>query len=143
MDLYTKIFLTTGLIWAIIAMLLLLIAWWCAYTKRSLLLHRRLMILLTIAAWLFILGYLLRYLLPGVKPLNIPAYLIPWFAFHALIACIPLFGAPLLLWARIRPNDSISLNLHLNKHHTRYGRILMLLWAFTHAAGALNFFLIY
>ncbi len=143
MDIYTRVFFTAGLVWAIIALLLLLIAWWCAYTKRSLLLHRRLMIILTIAAWLFILGYLLRYILPDVKPLKISSHLIPWFAFHATIACIPLFGAPLLIWARIRPNDSSSLNLHLNKYHKRYGRILIPLWAFTHAAGVLNFFLIY
>ncbi|MFQ5586641.1 MAG: DUF420 domain-containing protein [Thermodesulfobacteriota bacterium] len=142
MSLYVKVFLFIGLIWANIALILLLVAWRSAYTRRGLLLHRRIMILLTVAAWLFVIGYILQFALPSVKPLSVPEGLVPWFVFHALVACIPLFGAPLLVWARLSPGAS-GLRAHLNRHHVTYGRILVPLWAFTHIGGLVNFFLVY
>jgi uncharacterized membrane protein YozB (DUF420 family) len=143
MSLYTKVFLTIGIIWANIALILLAVSWWSAYTRRKLLTHRRIMILLTVVAWLFICGYLLQFVIPSVEPLPVAGHLVPWFVFHAVVACIPLFGAPLLLWARLSPDRLDGVRGYLNRHHVTCGRILIPLWAFTHLGGIINFFLVY
>jgi len=143
MSLYTKLFLTIGVIWANIALILLAVSWWSAYTRRRLLTHKRIMILLTVVAWLFIGGYILQFILPSLEPLSVPDGLAPWFIFHAVVASISLLGAPLLLWARLSPDRLDGVRGHLNRHHVTYGRILIPLWAFTHVGGIINFFLVY
>ncbi|MBI5343916.1 MAG: hypothetical protein HZB83_01025, partial [Deltaproteobacteria bacterium] len=57
---YGKIFLYYGFLWGIASLLLLLSAWRAAVSK-NITLHRTIMVVLTIGAWLFVLLYLLRY----------------------------------------------------------------------------------
>jgi len=56
-----------------------------------------------------------------------PEY-IPWLAFHGTVGLFTLIGASLQVWARFR-----QAFLHLNRHHRGYGRIRILLSAFTHS----------
>ncbi len=132
---FGEVFLYVGLVWAFIALGLLLLAWH-AVTQGNIQLHKRLMVFLTIMAWTFIATYLLRYYIPGANPKISPQY-IPWIAFHGTIALIPLFGATCLILVRL-----ISRKEHyFNRHHLYYGRVFVLLWCFTHLGGIVNFWL--
>ena len=136
MAIYSKIFMYVGLLWGIISLCLLIVAWRLAI-RNEVRRHRFIMIFLTAGAWLFIASYLLRYTLPGYTALEVPRHLVPWLAFHGTMGLIPLFGATTLVWARLRA-DKTS---HLNRYHQLYGRILVSIWCFTHMGGILNFFL--
>ncbi len=137
---YSQLFLYFGFIWGIIAFCLLVFAWRSAVkgnTRR----HRLLMMVLTVAAWLFIAAYLLRYRYPESIP-DVPPELIPWLAFHGTVALIPLFGASILVWARLTGDRVPENPRHLNRYHRIYGRVIIMLWCFTHIGGIANFWLI-
>ncbi len=73
---------------------------------------------------------------------RIPPEYVPWIALHGTIGLIPLFGATALVWARLREKrSSLRGRSHLNRHHRAYGRFFVVLWFFTHAGGAVNFWL--
>ncbi len=114
---YGEVFLYVGLVWAFIALGLLLLAWH-AITQGNILLHKRLMVFLAVMAWAFIAAYLLRYKIPGAIPEISPQY-IPWIAIHGTIALIPLFGATCLILARL----VLRKEHHFNRHHRYYGRV--------------------
>jgi uncharacterized membrane protein YozB (DUF420 family) len=132
---YGEVFLYVGLVWAFIALGLLLLAWH-AVTQGNIQLHKRLMVFLAVMAWAFIAAYLLRYKIPGAIPEISPQY-IPWIAIHGTIALIPLFGATCLILARLISRKEH----HFNRHHRYYGRVFVLLWCFTHLGGIVNFWL--
>lgn len=139
---YGEVFLYIGVVWAFIALGLLLLAWRAAVHGNTRL-HKRLMIFLTIMAWTFIVSYMLRYRIPGATP-EIPPQYIPWIAFHGTVALIPLFGATCLVLARLlgaRRGHSSKKENHFNRYHRYYCRVFMLLWAFTHLGGIVNFWL--
>ncbi|MBT5109020.1 MAG: DUF420 domain-containing protein, partial [Rhodospirillaceae bacterium] len=50
-------FLIISTAWAVIALVLLIVAWWLARVGR-IALHRNIMILLTAGAWIFIINYI-------------------------------------------------------------------------------------
>lgn len=87
-------------------------------------------------AWLFIVSYLLRYRFPELNR-DIPREYILWFAAHGTIALLPLIGASILVFARLR----LSATQHFNRYHRQYARILVLLWLFTHFGGLFNLWL--
>lgn len=124
--------------WGVLSLGLLWIAWRAAVAKKWSL-HRNLMLLLTLGAWAFIAGYLLRYRQPGAMPEIDPAY-VPWLALHGTLGLVPLLGATTLVVSRLRRGETDS---HLNRHHRIYGRLLILVWAFTHLGGIANYFLFY
>ena len=97
------------------------------------------MLFLTLGAWLFIAGYLLRYNQPGTLPEIDPVY-IPWLALHGTLGLVPLVGATMLVVSRHRQGASVS---HLNRQHRIYGRLFVLVWVFTHLGGIANYFLFY
>jgi uncharacterized membrane protein YozB (DUF420 family) len=137
---YSQLFSYFGFTWGIIAFCLLIFAWRSAVkgnTRR----HRLLMIVLTGGAWLFIAAYLLRYRYPESIP-DVPPELIPWLAFHGTVALIPLFGASSLVWARLTGDRVPEKSRHLNRYHRIYGRVIIILWCFTHIGGIANFWLI-
>ena len=136
---YAKIFAHLGLVWAIVALVLLWVAWRSA-ARGNIKRHRRLMIFLTLGAWVFIAGYLLQYQAPHRLP-SVPPEYIPWLAFHGTIGLIPLLGVSALVLARLWQGRHPRSRLHLNRHHRAYGRVFILLWAFTHAGGIANFWL--
>ena len=129
-----------ALVWAIVAFGLLIVAWRAA-RERNIRRHRLIMIISTVAAWLFIAGYLLRYKFADSIP-NIPPEYIPWFAIHGTVAMFPLIGATCLVWARLRERRNPSYQSHFNRYHKHYGRVLILLWCFTHLGGIFNFWLV-
>ncbi len=136
---YGDVFLYVGASWAFVALGLLGVAW-CAAAQGNIQRHKRLMIFLTLMAWVFIATYLLRYRIPGAIPEISPQY-IPWIAFHGTVALIPLLGATCLVFARLLQRSKLEKEGHLNRHHRYYGRVFMLLWGFTHLGGIVNFWL--
>jgi len=138
---YAEVFHTVSLVWAVVALLLLLFAWRCA-VARNLLWHRRVMMVLTAGAWLFLAGYAVQYRIPEARITVAPEY-IPWLAFHGTIGLLILVGITLLVLARLWQRAHPESNLHFNRHHQRYGRVLVLTWAFTHVGGIVNYWLFF
>lgn len=64
-----------------------------------------------------------------------------WLAVHGFVGMLPIVGAVLLILARIRSHRSTSGVVHLNRNHRRYGRVLVVLWVFTHLGGFVNYYL--
>ncbi len=137
---YREFFFTMSLIWGVTAFVLLVVAW-RAVARGNVRLHRSIMLLLTMGAWVFILSYMLRYAFPDDISMHIPPEYIPWIAFHGTVALFPLVGASVLLWARLTGSTTTPLRGHLNRRHKTYGRITASLWLFTHAGGIFNVFL--
>ena len=121
-----------SLFWALLSIVLLLVAW-RAIRQQRVVRHKRLMILLTTMAWLFILSYLLRYRFPELNR-PVPRDYILWFALHGTVALLPLVGASCLLFARLK----LSVGHHFNRYHRYYGLLLLPLWLFTHFGGLFN-----
>ena len=142
MQSYAQYFLIAATVWGVIAMTLLLTAWWCAY-QRCCKWHRRLMIFLTIGAWLFLLSYMIRYYTPGNTPPAIPTHLSLWFAIHGTMGMFSLISVTLVVWSRVsRGQWSRNLHQHFNRHHILYGRILVVVWTLTHMGGIANYWLL-
>lgn len=136
-----QIFLIIGTVWAVVAIGLLFIAWRAA-KHQAYALHGKIMTILTGAAWGFLALYLLRYRYPEAIP-SIPPEYIPWLALHGTVALFPLFGATLLVFNRWRARRQPEQTYHFNQHHKTYGRVLILLWCFTHIGGIANAVLFY
>jgi len=127
------------LIWAVLSLPLLFIAWWSA-ARGNTATHRGLMIFLTLAAWVFIISYLMQYRSPGeITP--VPPEYVPWVAIHGTVGLLPLIGASILVWARLFQRRHPDSRLHLNRRHRIYGRVVIALWAFTHLGGIVNYWL--
>ncbi len=123
--------------WGVLSLGLLWIAWRAAVAKNWPL-HRNLMVLLTVAAWVFLAGYLMRYGQSGAMPEIDPVY-IPWLAVHGTLGLIPVIGSTMLVASRARRRKPAS---HLSRHHRTYGRVFVLVWVFTHLGGIANYFLL-
>ena len=134
-------FLFIGTLWAAIALVLLWVAWRAAREK-NLRRHQIIMTILTIAAWLFIALYLLRYRYPESLP-QIPPEYITWLALHGTVALFPLFGAAFMVASRWLQRRHPNRSYHFNRHHKIYGRVLIVLWCFTHIGGIANAILFY
>ncbi len=126
-------------IWATLSLVLLFIAWRSA-VRGNTTLHRSMMIFLTLAAWVFIFSYLMQYRSPG-EVSRVPPEYVPWVAIHGTVGLVPLIGATVLVWARLFQRRNPDSRLHLNRRHGIYGRVLIVLWAFTHLGGIVNYWL--
>ncbi|MES9900199.1 MAG: DUF420 domain-containing protein [Sedimenticola sp.] len=135
------IFLYAGSVWAVVALVLLFIAWRAARSS-DFGRHGRIMAVLMLAAWAFVALYLLRYRYPGLVP-HVPPEYIWWIALHGTVALLPLIGATLLVLARWRQKMHPERSSHFNRYHKVYGRVLIPLWVFTHIGGIVNAFLFY
>ena len=133
-------FLIISTIWAVIALALLVIAWWLARLGRTKL-HRNIMIFLTLGAWIFVLNYLFaqRY---GGDPVSFPREYVPWIALHGSLGLVPLIGATCLVLARLAAGRN-RFRMHFNRHHKTYGRTFILIWLFTHLGGIFNAFFLH
>ncbi len=131
-------FSLAGGLWGATAFILLVIAWRAA-AARNIRLHRPLMLLLVVGAWVFLAAYLSKYSRHNGSSSELPSYLILWLAAHGAIALVPLFGATMLAWARLTGTKATGLRFHLNNKHRSYGRVLAGLWLFTNAGGIFNF----
>lgn len=140
---FVEIFGLGGAFWAIIALVLLFWAWRLARRERYVE-HKRLMIFLTLVAWLFLLIYILKTAVFNVEPVHVPDHLVPWIAIHGTLGLIPALATPIILWSRLTGSGFLKgFHRHLNGHHGHYGRIVVAVWALTHVGGVINFLLFY
>ena len=139
---YSQWFVQLSFVWAVIGFVLLLIAWRSAAqgnTHR----HRQLMLILVTGAWIFVAAYiLLRYHLPDQLTTGARNY-IPWLIIHGSIGMLAVIGASTLVLARMRQRYYPSSKLHVNQYHRIYGRIIIVLWIFTHAGGIVNYWMFF
>ena len=131
-------FLHLSMIWGVIALTLLMVAWRMAATG-NIHRHKQIMIFLTIGAWLFVGNYLIAYE-AGTIP-KVPPELMVWLSIHGTVAMFPIIGAIVLIVARLRTHRNSSRVNHINHYHRIYGRVLMALWVFTHIGGFVNYYL--
>jgi uncharacterized membrane protein YozB (DUF420 family) len=141
------LFLDLSLAWAFIALLLLLQAWRYA-VQGNIRRHRLMMLVLTLAAWVFVISYLLISRSSGQLS-NLSTPMIVWLSIHGSVGLLPLFGAVALILARALQGlrsahkSGTDRQFYLNRHHRFYGRIIMVLWVFTHLGGIANYFLLH
>ncbi len=130
-------FLIISTVWAVVALALLVVAWNMARIGRTVV-HRNIMVLLTLGAWVFILSYIFgqRY---GDNFESFPREYVPWMALHGSLGLVPLLGATCLVIARLMA-DRNKFSTHFNRHHRRYGRVFIVVWCFTHLGGIFNAF---
>ncbi len=128
-------FLIISTTWAVIAQVLLIVAWRLVRVGRSAA-HRNIMILLTVGAWIFITNYIFvqRY---GGDFRSFPSEYIPWIALHGSLGLVPLIGATCLVLGRLMTGRN-KLSTHFNRHHKAYGRTFIVVWLFTHLGGIFN-----
>ncbi|MCW8911379.1 MAG: DUF420 domain-containing protein [Gammaproteobacteria bacterium] len=126
------------MVWGVIALTLLIVAWRMAVTG-NIHRHKQIMIFLTIGAWMFVANYLLAYE-EGTMP-KVPPELIVWLSIHGTVAMFPIVGALVLIFARLKAHLRSSKIHHINHYHRIYGRVLVVLWVFTHLGGFVNYFL--
>ena len=128
-------FLIISTTWAVIALVLLIVAWRLARAGR-IALHGNIMILLTVGAWIFIVNYIFvqRY---GGEFGSFPNEYIPWMALHGSLGLVPLIVAPCLVAGRLM-TDRNKFSTHFNQHHKAYGRTFIVVWFFTHLGGIFN-----
>ena len=105
-------FLIISTAWAVIALVLLIVAWWLARVGR-IALHRNIMILLTAGAWIFIVNYIFvqRY---GGELRLFPSEYVPWMALHGSLGLVPLIGATCLVVGRLTTGRN-RLSGHFNR----------------------------
>ncbi|MCP4070410.1 MAG: DUF420 domain-containing protein [Hyphomicrobiales bacterium] len=128
-------FLIISTTWAVIALVLLIVAWRLVRVGRSVA-HRNIMILLTVGAWIFITNYIFgqRY---GGDFRSFPSEYIPWIALHGSLGLVPLIGATCLVVGRLMTGRN-KISTHFNRHHKAYGRTFIVVWLFTHLGGIFN-----
>ncbi len=131
-----SLFLAISTIWAVAAIVLLVFSWRLARTGKTHV-HKTLMILLALGAWVFFASYLFtqRYGDPAAVPF--PKEHVIWMAVHGTIGLIPLVGATCLIVSRVRSKGNYR-STHLNRNHKHYGRVLVVIWLFTHLGGIFN-----
>jgi uncharacterized membrane protein YozB (DUF420 family) len=130
-----SMFLIISTAWAVTALVLLFVAWWLARVGR-IVLHRNIMILLTVGAWIFIINYIFvqRY---GGDLGSFPSEYVPWMAFHGSLGLVPLIGATFLVLGRLMKGRN-NFSTHFNRNHKAYGRMFIVVWFFTHLGGIFN-----
>ncbi|MBT6139729.1 MAG: DUF420 domain-containing protein [Rhodospirillaceae bacterium] len=129
-------FLIISTVWAVVALVLLTVAWWLARVGKTVP-HRIIMILLTVGAWVFIINYIFGQRYGGGG--SLPREYIPWMALHGSMGLVPLIGATCLVLGRLMTRRN-KFSTHFNRHHKAYGRTFIVVWIFTHLGGIFNAF---
>lgn len=97
--------------------------------------------------------YLMSYAMELTYADIVPERLVPWLAFHGVMALVALFALTVLIWARLTsPNGTggkgdgaegrAILPSFFNNHHKTIGRITAILWLLTQAGGFINLFIL-
>jgi uncharacterized membrane protein YozB (DUF420 family) len=131
-----SLFLVISTIWAVTAIVLLGFSWRLARTAK-IHVHKTLMILLTLGAWVFVASYLFTQRYGDAAAIPFPKEHVIWMAVHGTIGLIPLVGATCLIVSRVRSKGNYQ-STHLNRNHKYYGRIIVVIWLFTHLGGIFN-----
>ena len=130
------LFLAISTIWAVAAIVLLVFSWRLARTGK-IRVHKTLMILLTLGAWVFVATYLFTQRYGDAVAIPFPKEHVIWMAVHGTIGLIPLVGATCLIVSRVRSKGNYR-STHLNRNHKYYGRGIVVIWLFTHLGGIFN-----
>ncbi len=145
MSIFAQVFFVIGIAWGLVATILMLSAWRSirAGDIRS---HKRSMLILLSGGWAFVAFYLVSYSLEQTYSDIVPAGLVPWLAFHGVMALVALFAVTVLVWARLSEVGAKSersiLPSFFNDHHKLIGRITAILWLITQAGGFINLFIL-
>jgi len=131
-----SLFLAISTIWAVAAIVLLVFSWRLARTGK-IRVHKTLMILLTLGAWVFVASYLFTQRYGDAAAIPFPKEHVIWMAVHGTIGLIPLVGATCLIIGRVRSKGNYR-STHFNRNHKYYGRVIVVIWLFTHLGGIFN-----
>ena len=140
------VFFAVSALWGVAACLLLVWAWVVIRINKERFerLHRRVLTVMTSGGWAFVLFYLFGVRLRSNRA-SVPPEIAPWLAAHGAIALMTLFGATILVWARLTgrgDRDPLIFRARLNASHAGYGRVVALLWLLSHLGGIFNLYLI-
>ncbi len=142
---FAQIFFFVGMIWGALACILMIAAW-RSVRRSNTATHKRLMIILLVGGWGFVAFYLISYSLEQTYSDIVPERIVPWLAFHGVVALVTLFAVTVLVWARLSvPNttdQSFSLPTYINRHHKFIGTITAILWLLTQAGGFINLYIL-
>lgn len=130
-----SMFLIISTAWAVIALVLLIVAWWMVRVGR-IMLHRNIMILLTAGAWTFVINYIFVQRYSGDLG-SFPSEYVPWMALHGSLGLVPLIGATCLVVSRLMSSRN-KFSTHFNRRHKAYGRTFIVVWFLTHLGGKFN-----
>ncbi|MCP3671065.1 MAG: DUF420 domain-containing protein [Gammaproteobacteria bacterium] len=130
----------TTTVWALLALLLLWLAWRAA-RRCDIRIHKRYMVIIVALAWVSLELWLMSFRYPQLAPL-VPEGMEIWVLLPNLLIIIPLVGATLLLLARWRRSGPTELLGHFNIHHRTYGKVFILVWCVGYLGGLLNTLLI-
>jgi uncharacterized membrane protein YozB (DUF420 family) len=131
-----SLFLAISTIWAVVAIVLLIFSWRLARAGK-IRVHKTLMTLLTLGAWVFVASYLFTQRYGDAAAIPFPKEHVIWMAVHGTIGLIPLVGATCLIVSRVRSKGNYR-STHLNRNHKYYGRVIVVIWLFTHLGGIFN-----
>lgn len=148
------------MIWGAVACVLMIAAW-RSVRRGNIMLHRRLMLVLLFGGWSFVAFYLIGYFLGQSYSDIVPANIVPWLAFHGIVALLTLIAMVVLVWARLTDptyagylsrmdrypggflsKDSSPVRSYINTHHRFIGRITALFWLLTQAGGFINLYIL-
>ena len=100
MSIFAQVFFVIGILWGIVATIVMLLAW-RSIRSGDINSHKRAMLILLAGGWAFVAFYLVSYSLELTYSDIIPQRLVPWFAFHGVMALVALFAVTVLVWARL------------------------------------------
>lgn len=152
---FAQIFFVVGMFWGALACVLMITAW-RSVRRRDVTSHRRLMLILLIGGWSFVAFYLIGYSFEQSYSDIVPTHIVPWLAFHGVVALLTLFAITVLVWARLTGpaeardffsedlpgRDSSKIRSYINTHHRVIGRITALFWLLTQAGGFINLYIL-
>ncbi len=136
-------FYIISLIWGIVAIVLLPVAW-VAARREAEALHKWVMCLLVAGGWAFVINYLfMSRAREAYMELSGPFVL--WFAVHGLVGLLTLLVATALLVSRLSSKGKdieSEEGSFLNRKHALIGTITIIFWLLTHIGGILNLYLL-
>ncbi len=145
MNRFAQIFFVVGTIWGASAFILMIAAW-RSVRRGDIASHRRFILILLVGGWCFVAFYLTSYSLDQTYSDFVPERLVPWLAFHGVVALLTLFVITVLVWARfsapVETDEKYSLPSYINRHHRFIGTITALLWLLTQAGGFINLYIL-
>lgn len=145
MSISAQIFLVVGILWGLVATIVMIAAW-RSIRSGNVASHKRFMLILLTGGWAFVAFYLIGYSLEQTYSKIVPERLVPWLAIHGVVALLVLFAITVLVWARLSVEssngDNSRLTAFFNAHHKTIGRITAILWLLTQIGGFVNLYIL-
>lgn len=142
---FADIFFLAGLVWGVLASVLIVLALIFARIH-SFIKHKHLMLVMLGGGWSFVLFYLVGYVLGESYSESVEPRIALWLIAHGVIALATLLAVSVLIWARLTEttptSDRVRARAYINSHHKLFGLITALLWLITQAGGFINFYIL-